>query len=338
LRAARRFASREQFMLESFMQPRRIARITAIGTYLPPRRTSNLDKVSQFGLDENFLQKKLGIVTRAEKEPSEDTSDMCVKAFGDLLKRTNIDLAAVELCCVVTQNPDRNIPHTAAIVHQKLGLSQRCMTFDISQGCAGYVHALALVSSLMERFGLDHALIFTCDPYSKVVDPNDKGTALIFGDAASATYVRQTGAGYAIIDANFGTEPGSTSCLHTGDGPLVMDGAAVLFHATHNVPGSIRALLEQNGKKIEDIELFLLHPGSKRVVDLLKKELNLPEAKVPFEIGEIGNTVSSSIPLVLQHYVHETTKSLLVLSGFGVGFTWGTCLLQFHEERREQQA
>lgn len=312
-------------------------RIASIGTYIPMRRVSNVDKLEGFGLDPDFLRKKLGIVMRAEKDPSEDTSDMCVNAFADLERSISVSQPDVELCCVVTQNPDRNIPHTAAIVHQKLGLSRRCMTFDISQGCAGYVHAITLVVSLMERIGLNHALVFTCDPYSKVVDPNDKGTALIFGDAASATHLCRTGGGYSLVDATFGTEPGSASCLHTGDGALKMDGTSVLFHATHNVPASIRSLLEKNGKTIDEIDAFLLHPGSKRVVDLLKKELQLPDSKVPFEIAEIGNTISSSIPLVLQRYVRRKQEERLVLSGFGVGFSWGTCLLQLQHEREEEE-
>ncbi|HRI62749.1 MAG TPA: ketoacyl-ACP synthase III [Polyangium sp.] len=318
------------------MQDRRPARIASIGTYVPARRVSNVDKLAQFALDEAFLQKKLGIAMRAEKEPNEDTSDMCLKAFEDLQQRSRLELASVEVCCVVTQNPDRNIPHTAAIMHQKLGLSRHCMTFDISQGCAGYVHAIALVTSLMERLGFEHALVFTCDPYSKVVDPNDKGTALIFGDAASVTHLCRAGDGFILVDATFGTEPGSTSCLHTGNGSLTMDGTAVLFHATHNVPASVRSLIERNGKTLEDVDAFLLHPGSKRVVDLLKKDLQLPDAKVPFEIAEIGNTVSSSIPLILQRHVHKKNDELLLLSGFGVGFSWGTCLLQFERDNPKE--
>lgn len=312
-------------------------RVTSIGTYIPARRVSNVDMLPKFALDEDFLRKKLGIANRAEKNADEDTSDMCVKAFDDLQLRTKIDLTGIELCCLVTQNPDRNIPHTAAIVHEKLGLSRKCMTFDISQGCAGYVHAIALVTTLMERLSMQHALVFTCDPYSKVVDPNDKGTALIFGDAATVTYLSSTAEGYVLVDASFGTEPGSTSVLHTGKGSLTMDGTSVLFHATHNVPRSLRNLLEKNAKSVDDIDAFLLHPGSKRVVDLLKKDLALPDAKVPFDIGDIGNTVSSSIPLMLQRYLSQKSSDLLVLSGFGVGFSWGTCLLQRHEERKEEK-
>ncbi|HVK64474.1 MAG TPA: ketoacyl-ACP synthase III [Polyangium sp.] len=311
-------------------------RITSIGTYIPAHRVSNHDRLTDFGLDEEFLRKKLGIAMRAQKAPKEEVSDLCVNAFADLERRANVSRADIDICCVVTQNPDHNIPHTAAIVHHKLGLSKSCMTFDISQGCAGYVHALALVSSLMERLGLGKALVFTCDPYSKIVDPADKATALIFGDAAAVSLLARSGDGYTLVDATFGTDPGTTSCLHTRDGALKMDGTAVLFSATRAVPGSIRSLLDKNGKTTADIDLFLLHPGSKRVVDLIKKELGVEDDKVPFDIAEIGNTVSSSIPLMLAQRLDRKRVEWLVLSGFGVGFTWGTCILQHRAEKENR--
>lgn len=317
-------------------------RVTAIGTYIPARRLSNLDRLAAFDLNESFLRTKLGVALRAVKEANEDTSDLCVKAFEDLTAQAPIAPSDIDLCCVVTQNPDHNIPHTAAIVHHKLGLAKPCMTFDLSQGCAGYIHGLAVVTSLMERLGLERALLFTSDPYSKVIDPDDKDTALIFGDAASVSYLSRSGGGYAFVDGTFGTVPGSSSCLVTDGAPkslgdaapratLKMDGTAVLFHAFHEVPGSIRALLEKNGKAIDDVDLFLLHQGSLRIVDLIKKGLKLSDAKVPFEIAEYGNTISSSIPLMLKRHVIQKKLPSLLLSGFGVGFSWGSCLISLRE-------
>jgi 3-oxoacyl-[acyl-carrier-protein] synthase-3 len=322
-------------------------RIAALGTYIPARRLSNREKLSAFGLNEAFLQTKLGVVMRAVKEPDEDTSDLCVKAFTDLTSQVNVTPSDVDLCCVVTQNPDVNIPHTAAIVHQKLSLPKACMTFDLSQGCAGYVHGVATVTALMERLGLERALLFTSDPYSKVIDPDDKDTSLIFGDAASASYICRSGGGYAFVDGTFGTLPGSTSCLisngppmgSAGEAPratLKMDGTAVLFHAVHEVPGSIRALLEKNGKTVDDVDLFLIHQGSKRVVDLIKKDLKLPDEKVPFEIVEYGNTVSSTVPLMLKRHVVEKKRPTLLLSGFGVGFSWGSCIIELCHEAADR--
>lgn len=314
-------------------------RIAALGTYIPARRLSNLDRLSDFGLNEAFLRTKLGVMARAVKEADEDTSDLCVRAFTDLAAQVDITLSDVDLCCVVTQNPDHNIPHTSAIVHQKLGLAKACMTFDISQGCAGYIHGIATVTALMERLGLSRALLFTADPYSKIIDPDDKDTTLIFGDAASASYLCRSGGGYAFVDGTFGTLPGSSACLISNGPPkgsanatLKMDGTAVLFHAVHEVPGSIRALLEKNGKTVDDVDLFLIHQGSKRVVDLVKKDLKLPDVKAPFEIVEYGNTVSSTIPLMLKRHVIEKKRPAILLSGFGVGFSWGSCLIELCDE------
>lgn len=325
--------------MRALLSPLTDVRIGAIGTYLPEGRASNHDALPAFGLTEDFLRSKLGVITRAVKSEAEETSDLCVKAFEDLRAQTSLALPDVQVCCVVTQNPDQNIPHTAAIVHQKLGLAKSCMTFDISQGCAGYVHGLALLSSLMASLKLDSALLFTADPYSKIVNPEDKNTALIFGDAATATHLVRGRSGYSLVDACFGTEPGSSSCLFVDGAPskagqrpmLKMDGAAVLYHATRSVPASIRALLERNALTIDAVDRFLLHPGSLRVVDLIKKDLNLSADKVPFEIESYGNTVSSSIPLLLKDHVVKKTCHRLLLSGFGVGFSWGTCVIELQD-------
>jgi len=317
-------------------------KIGAIGTYIPARRVSNREKLADFGVNEAMLQTKLGILSRAVKEKDETASDLCIRAFEDLAAQVNIERSDIELCCVVTQNPDHNIPHMAAIVHERLGLSKRCMTFDISQGCAGYVHGIALVTSMMERFGLSRGLLFTSDPYSNIVDPDDKDTALIFGDAATASYITRSGGGYALVDANFGTLPGSSECLISSntwkpseDEPpcpaLKMDGTAVLFHAVHEVPGSIRALLDKQKVAVADIDTFLLHQASKRVVDLIKADLKLSSEKVPFEVADYGNTISSSIPLMLKRQLNEKKPQRIVMSGFGVGFTWGSCLVELRE-------
>lgn len=304
-------------------------RIAAIGSYVPQRRESNVDQLAAFELGPEFLYSKIGVSTRAVKEPEETVSDLCMKAFSDLTAQMTITRSDIQLCCVVTQNPDFNIPHTAAVLHQRLELSRSCMTFDVSQGCAGFTVGVTLVISVMERLGLDHALLFTCDPYSKIVDRHDKNTAFIFGDAATVSYLCRSGAGYALIDASFGTAPGTAACL-TSSGVLKMDGMEVLMNATREVPVSIRNLLANADMTVEDVDLFLLHPGSRRVVELLTRALGVEPARIPFEIAEYGNTVSSSIPLMLKRQVSQRRCRRLLLSGFGVGFSWGTCLVELY--------
>jgi 3-oxoacyl-[acyl-carrier-protein] synthase-3 len=303
-------------------------RVARIGVHIPPSRESNLPLLSGFGVDENFMQRRIGIVTRAVKAPDQQISDLCVAAFNDLThKLAGLDRDSIELVCLVTQSPDSSIPHTSAVIHQQLGLPAACMTFDLSQGCAGFTHALAVVTSLAERLSFANALIFTCDPYSAIVDPSDRDTAMLFGDAATVTYLHRSGPGYRFVDGVFGTRPGSAAVLRY-EGRLFMEGSNVFKHAAREVPPSIRGLLERHHLREDDIDLYLLHPGSKYLLDVLRADLGIPEDRMPFEASECGNTVSSSIPLMLASRL-DAGQSIarILLSGFGVGFSWGTCLL-----------
>ncbi|WP_394840514.1 ketoacyl-ACP synthase III [Pendulispora brunnea] len=305
-------------------------RIACIGTYIPRARVSNEELATRFEMDPAFLRNKIGIAERAVKSSTETTSDLCVGAFADLQRRRQVDFDAVRVVCVVTQNPDRKIPHTAAIVHQRLGLGKHCLTFDISQGCAGHVHGVAIASSLLQSLGGGGAaLLFTCDPYSVVVDPTDKATALLFGDAASVSYLSTDEPGYAVIDSDFGTVPNTWECLMHDGHRLKMDGRLVFSNAAREVPASIQRVLSRNELTLDGIDQFLLHPGSKYIVDHLRATLGLPPEKVPFDIAGYGNTVSSSIPIMLAECFTQQRHTKIISSGFGVGFSWGTNLMEF---------
>jgi len=302
-------------------------RVAAIGVYVPPRRESNFELLAGFGVDEEFLRHRIGVVSRSVKEENERASDLCLKAFSDL-QLPGVDLSQIQIVCVVTQNPDRNIPHVSAVLHEKLGLPSSCMTFDLSQGCAGFTHGVTILSALMDRMHFDHALLFTCDPYSQIVDKRDKNTALLFGDGAAVSYLSRTGTGYTVVDADFGTVPGSSSCLRCDEGRLYMNGRQVFVNASREVPPSVLRVLDRNGLTLADVDQFLFHPGSRHMIEALKKNLQLDGERVPFETVEFGNTVSSSIPIMLKRRLERPDHRQLVLCGFGVGFTWGTCLVR----------
>jgi 3-oxoacyl-[acyl-carrier-protein] synthase-3 len=302
-------------------------RVHAIGTYLPDKRESNAEKAKRFGFADGFLENKLGVLARAVKEPEETRSDLCIRAFSDLCSSTELNPEEIQLAMVVTQHPDVNVPHVAAIVHNRLGLAKHCMTFDVSQGCAGYCHALTIVIGVMETAKLDHALLFTSDPYSDLVDGDDRDVAMLFGDGATASYITRSGSGYRMLDSNFGTLPDSYRCLFYRD-RLEMDGAAVFKYAAQSVPPSIAELLERNCLAIDDVDCFLMHQGARYLVDFVRNRSKIPAAKAPFEAAEYGNTVSSSIPLMFQKHVDEATLETILLSGFGVGFSWGNNLMK----------
>lgn len=312
-------------------QSSRPVRIRDIGLHLPATRETNYERAEQFGFEREFLENKLGVVARSVMDPGETTSALAMRAYHALAEREAMRPDDVQLLVVVTQHPDFKVPHTAALVHNQLGLAKHCMTFDISQGCAGYTHAVTVVTGVMATAKLDHAVLITSDPYSNKVGVDDKDVSLLFGDAATATYFSRTGPGYHLVDSNFGTLPDSYRCLMFRD-RLEMDGAAVFKHAVQEAPPSMKELLQRNQLTADQIDLFLLHQGSKYLVEYVSKKMRVPPEKAPFEAGGYGNTVSSSIPLMLQKHVEDATLERIVLSGFGVGFTWGNNLLQRTED------
>jgi 3-oxoacyl-[acyl-carrier-protein] synthase-3 len=270
-------------------------RIRSIGLYLPDKREANYEKAERVGFDRDFLEHKLGVVALSVMEPGETTSDLAIRAFDDLAGRMELPTKQIQLLVVVTQHPDFKVPHTAAIVHNRLGLAKQCMTFDISQGCAGYAHAVTVMNGVMDAAKLDHGVLITSDPYSDKTANDDRDVALLFGDAATATYFTRSGTGYRLVDSNFGTLPDSYRCLMYRD-HLEMDGGAVFKHAVREAPPSIQELLARNQLGVDDIDLFLLHQGSKYLVEYVGRKLGVPPEKAPFEAGGYGNTVSSSIP------------------------------------------
>jgi len=311
-------------------------KIPAIGTYLPVDRQLNSKKAEKFGYDSNFLNNKLGFTSVALKGKEETTLDMCVKAFENLKQKIELNVKDIQLITVISQNPTVNIPHTSAMLHNILELDKNCMTFDISQGCSGFCHAIQIVHSLMESLGYNNALIFTCDTYRDIIDENDHNVSMIFGDGGAVTLLsRDINQGYSLVDATFGTALGSYDCLICDNGLLKMDGRRVFNYAAQEVPKSIQLILERNEMSKEDINLYLLHQGSKFIVDSLTKILGVSPHKTEFSSSKYGNTVSSSIPILLSNHLGNHAKTNVILSGFGVGFTWGTCLLKHIKNEEE---
>lgn len=299
--------------------------INSIASYLPENKRSNYDKKEKFALDDDFIENKIGVKSQCVKESHEKASDLCVMAFENLLKNQDIDKDKIDCCVVVTQNPDFNIPHTSAIVHGKLELSNECACFDISLGCSGYVYGLSAIISFMQSNGLKNGLLFTSDPYSEIVDTDDKNTDLLFGDGATVTYINED-AVFLPKDFSFGTNGSGYKELICNE-KLYMNGRAVFNFTATTIPKHIQNLIEENNLGDEDIDKYVLHQGSKYIVDTIRKRLKVDEIKVPFDIYEYGNTISSSIPIILEKEITKNENKIIVLSGFGVGLSWGSAII-----------
>jgi 3-oxoacyl-[acyl-carrier-protein] synthase-3 len=302
-----------------------------IGSYIPVTRKSIAEYKSKFEIDDAFILNKLGVEYVSRKSENEETSDLCMSAFQALQRKSEISLDEIDCIAVCTQNPDGGgIPHTSAVVHQKLHLHDRCACFDIALGCSGYVYSLSIVKAFMEANNFRTGLLFTSDPYSKIINPDDKNTMLLFGDAATVTLLRdqKKRAGQWLPKKFcFATRGSEGNALHNREQELVMNGRALFNCFVRQVPIQVRELLDGSNLGCEDIDLFLFHPGSKYMVEQIQKRLSLPEDKVPIEISRYGNTVSSSIPLLLEDSFEFQGLNNIVLSGFGVGLSWASCLI-----------
>lgn len=300
--------------------------IRAIASYIPKERIDNFDRQKAFEIENKFLEKKIGFLSVSRKGANEETSDMCCAAFESLVRNGNFDSDSVQALVVCTQNPDYSIPHTSAIVHDKLGFGEDCAAFDISLGCSGYIYGLAVIENFMRGVGFTSGLLFTSDPYSKIIDESDRNTALLFGDAATVTHIG-TDPIFSFGRFTFGTRGKEHEALICQNGILNMNGRAVFNFSASTIPDDIKKAIRLNDLPINDIDYFLIHPGSKYIVDFIKKRLCLSDEKTPFKAQAYGNTVSSSIPLLLEDVLADTSAKRVLISGFGVGLSWSTTVL-----------
>ena len=207
--------------------------IRSIASYIPEGRIDNIAQAQSFGRDEDFVHAKLGTTTLSVKADNEETSDLCVRAVQNLLaKNPDLKLDDVQALVVVTQNGDAEaLPHTSAIVQHKLGLATHTACFDVSLGCSGYVYGLYVLKGFMQATGLKNAILVTADPYSKIMDRSDRMTTLLFGDAATATWLSEDPV-WELGPARFGGDGGGAEYLVVKDGHFHMNGRQVFNFAS----------------------------------------------------------------------------------------------------------
>lgn len=301
--------------------------LDSISYVIPERRVSTLARIEELDTTESLVRNRIGVLQVARKANGEETSDLCLAAAAKLFASGRVRPDQVDCVVVVTQNPDgHGLPATAAVVHGRLALPARCAAFDLSLGCSGFVYGLSVVQSFMEANGLDNGLLFTADPYSKVINEHDRKTALLFGDAAAVTLLSRAPK-WRIGRFDFGSRGDlhDTLCVRE-DGLLFMNGRAVFQFSVKEVPESIHRALDLNGLTLDGIDRFVLHQGSKAIIDAVGKRLGI-EDRAQFTAESFGNTVSSSVPIAFARDVKDEDRRVLI-SGFGVGLSWATTVLE----------
>jgi len=294
-----------------------------------PRNVVDIARLaSAVGADEFELRNNVGFTRLVRKAPMQEASDLCVSAAEKLFAGALASPAEIDCAVVVTQNPDGyGIPHVAAIVQAKLGLSESCATFDIGLGGSGYVYGLSVVKSFMESNGLKRGLLFTSDPYSRVVSEYDNKTALLFGDAATVTFLTDEPV-WVIGRCDFGTVGTQGHALQvrikTG-GRLYKDSSTVSEFAQWRASRSLMRAIVLNEMTMEQIDRILVHQGSRAEVEGIAREVGAPE-KAGFYAETYGDTVSSSIPIMLSENIASTDRCI-ALCGYGTGLSWSSTVL-----------
>ena len=306
--------------------------ITAIEYELGSRLVTN-DDIAREMPDWNFpnIVKKTGIKSRRITAKDEKASDLGVRAAEKLFNSHDIARESVETLIYCTQSPDFPSPATACIIQDRLGLPTSTAAFDINQGCSGFVYGLAVASSMIGSGFSKKVLLICADTYSKYIRPESKSTRTLFGDAGSATLL-EVSPDPSIGPFLLGTDGSGMEKIIVRNNCLMMDGPGVYLFTIRKVPECVHGLLKKAGKAMSDVDYFIFHQASKVVIDSIVKTLELDEGRVFRGYEEIGNTVSSTIPIALKQ---ASEKKLIkkgdniMLVGFGVGLSWGACFLKW---------
>jgi len=324
------------------------AKITALGTYVPPRILSNKDLETMVETTDQWILERTGIRERHIAAPGVAASDLAVEAVKKLQESHPFDLQEVDLIVVGTVTPDMMYPSTACLVQHKLGIA-RTWGFDVSAGCSGFVYALNIGTKFVESGQYKKVLVIGSDVNSSMTDFTDRAVCIIFGDGAGAVLLEPAEEGEeGIIDHVAQVEgmggqylymPGGGS-LHPSTHETVdqkmhyihQDGQQVFKYAVKKMAEMTERLLTKNGLTGADIDCFIAHQANKRIIMATADRLKMPMEKVIINIDRYGNTTAGTIPLAMQTAL-ETGKlkkgDRVLIAAVGAGFTSGATLIRW---------
>lgn len=328
------------------------AYIKSLAYYLPEDIVTNEQLVADF--PEWTVEKianKVGINQRHVVKCDETAVDMAEKAAKKLFDENHINPLDIDFVLLCTQSPDYFLPTSACVLHKRLGLSINTGALDYNLGCSGYIYGLSIAKGLLFGGIAKNVLLITAETYSKYLHPKDKGNRTIFGDAATATLVSLEGK-WEIGEFSLGTDGNGVNNLivRTGGAKyhqrmndlvfdengnpissdyLYMNGSEIFNFTIDAVPPLVDDVLQKNKLEKDDINLYVFHQANKYMINFLRRKLKIEEEKFYIYLSQVGNTVSSTIPIAL--YEAEKGKKGLkgnvLLAGFGVGYSWGGTIL-----------
>jgi len=325
----------------------RRAKITALGTYVPPRVFTNKDFEKIVETSDEWILSRTGIRERHIADKGVATSDLAVEAAKTALAKGGIDPAEIEAIVVATVTPDMLFPSTARLVQHKLG-AKRAWGFDLSAACSAFVYALQTGAQFIASGAHQKVLVIGADVMSSILDYTDRATCILFGDGAGAVVLEPAEEGEGIIDFHHEVD-GSGGCslympaggsLHPATHETVdkkmhfvhQDGQAVFKYAVKKMGEACEKVLTRNGVSASDIDCFIPHQANQRIINATAERIGLKPESVIINIDRYGNTTAGTIPLAMQTAVEEgklKKGDLVMLASVGAGFTVGATLLRW---------
>jgi 3-oxoacyl-[acyl-carrier-protein] synthase-3 len=330
-------------------------RLQGIAAAVPKFEISNWDYDYISEKERKLLIKTTGIEKRrAVQNSGVTTADLGMAAAEKLLKETNTAKENIEILVFVSQTPDYLLPASSILIQNRMGLSKNCMAFDINLGCSGYVYGFSVISSLMSSGKMKKGLLIAGDISSISAEREDKSVYPLFGDAATATLLeydekadkmnfslQSDGAGYEAIIVREGglRKPYTVDSFKVEDkgngikrAPrnLELDGMEVFNFSVTEVPKNIEDFFKETATSHDTYDYFIMHQANLLMNETIRKKLKFPVEKVPYSLSKYGNTSSASIPITIVSELRDklSAPANLLLSGFGVGLSWGTVSLK----------
>jgi 3-oxoacyl-[acyl-carrier-protein] synthase-3 len=313
------------------------SRIAGTGSYLPERVMTNADFAAR-GLDTNdaWIRERTGIERRHIAEKTQASSDLALHASQRALQAAGVRADELDLIVVATSTPDYVFPSTACLLQSKLGVKGSA-AFDVQAVCSGFVYGLATADSFVKTRMAKKALVVGAEVFSRILDWNDRGTCVLFGDGAGAVVLvssEKPGVHASVLRAD-GSHAGMLSVpgnvcggAIVGSPFLQMNGQAVFKFAVKVLEESARETVAAADMKLSDIDWLIPHQANVRILDATARKLGLPSEKLVVTVDHHGNTSAASVPLALDEYVRGgriLPGHRILMQGVGGGFTWGSC-------------
>ena len=319
------------------------ARIAGTGAYLPETVVSNDDLAASLDTSDAWIRERTGIRRRHVARDGETTSTIGLAAAERAIGAAGITPGQLDLILVATTTPDKVFPSTACLIQRKLGLSG-CGAFDVQAVCSGFIYALDIADRYIRTGGAQTVLVVGAETMSRIVDWSDRTTAVLFGDGAGAV-VLQAADEPGIVAAHIHADGQQEELLHVPCGIstgyaevqaqsafIEMNGNAVFRQAVGTLDSIARETLLGHGVSAEQLDWFVPHQANLRIIKAAAKKLGMPMERVVVTVDEHANTSAASIPLALDIAVRDgriKRGELILLEGFGAGFTWGSTLLYY---------